>query len=469
MKMELNTLLMRPYNPTIGQAPRDDTLDLYSLIPYPEDYQSRAETRRCFKADESKCEAIWTDVDGQDAVSARVLNSLAELRGYRSLHCPQRNDLRVISVSQANSWRPLSVTCDMFQEIVDAVGASSDLLELPLSFYQKTIAVEEGFTTAPVFRFNVNSIEIIYIIKYAFEKPLEEKGKDNWVLRQTGVYQKYDIATKNSTLVFLNPTPECQFQKRLMHFLQLPDQRASLKRNPLLVHSMLFGSFFHAWRDYLKHLEGRILPIANTTVAAEIEKELRVNHESLTAVRTIENRCLVLQPIFRSLDKTFEVLHQANAALSECGAIQQRELQMMKQLLNNYSGTVNAYGQAAWSLQSRTSRIAAHITDTLSFKDAYIAKRQTEFMLRDSTTVRVITVVTLIYLPATFTATLLGMNSFFEMDDNRQIIVSPQFWIYVVCAVPLTVATLLYWWYFQKAKQRGERSINGAISGAMMV
>lgn len=143
---------------------------------------------------------------------------------------------------------------------------------------------------------------------------------------------------------------------------------------------------------------------ANTTVAAEIDKPLRVNHESLTAVRNTENRCLTLQPIFRSLDKTFDVLHQANAALGECGEIEKHDLQMMKQLLNNYSATVNSYGQAAWSLQSRTSRIAAHITDTLSFKDAYISKRQTEFMLRDSTTVRVITVVTLVYLPATFMA-----------------------------------------------------------------
>ncbi|KAL3486778.1 hypothetical protein BJX62DRAFT_228496 [Aspergillus germanicus] len=461
--------MTRPYAPALEQAPRDDALHLYSLVPYVEDYQDRARTRRCFIADDSKSEVSWTDVDGQGPATVRTLNSQAELRGYRSLHCPQRNDLRVISVNQPNSWRPLSVTCEMFKDIVDAVGASSDLLELPLSFYQKTIAVEEGFTTAPVFRLNANSMEIMYIIKYAFQKEFEEKGKDNWVLRQTGVYQKYDIATKNSTLVFLNPTKECKFQERLTRLLRSPDQRASLLHNPLLVHNILFGTFFHAWRDYLKHLEGRIIPIANTTVAAEIEKELRVNHESLTAVRTTENRCLVLQPIFRSLDRTFEVMHQANAALSECGTVQPAELQAMKRLLHNYSGTVNSYGQAAWSLQSRTSRIAAHITDTLSFKDAYIAKRQTEFMLRDSTTVRVITVVTLIYLPATFTATLLGMNSFFEMDDNRRIVVSPQFWIYIVCAVPLTVATLSYWWYFQKAKQRGERSMNGAISGAVMV
>ncbi|CEN61098.1 hypothetical protein ASPCAL07763 [Aspergillus calidoustus] len=266
MMTELSTFPTRPYAPAQEHAPRDDALDLYSLVPYLEDYQNRARTRRCFITDDSKSEVSWTDVDGQGPASVRVLNSLAELRGYRSLHCPQRNDLRVISVCQSNSWRPLSVTCDMFKEIVDAVSASPDLLELPLSFYQKTIAVEEGFTTAPVFRLNASSMEIMYIIKYAFQKPFEEKGKDNWVLRQTGVYQKYDIATKNSTLVFLNPTRECKFQERLMGLLQSPYKRTCLQRNPLLVHNILFGTFFHAWRDYLKHLEGRILPIVSSLV-----------------------------------------------------------------------------------------------------------------------------------------------------------------------------------------------------------
>ncbi|KAL2824381.1 hypothetical protein BDW59DRAFT_180257 [Aspergillus cavernicola] len=461
--MELNTLLMRPYSPAIQSSP-DDSLDLYSLVPYPEDYHSRAESRRCFNTTELNCQLTWTDIGAQEQVTERTLSSLAELRGYRSLHCPQQNGLRILSIHQPNSWRPLKVTRDMFQEVVETVGASSELLELPLSFFHKTMAVEEGFTSAPVFRHNHDSIEIAYITKYAFEKPLEEKGKDNWVLRQTGVYQKYDFATKNSTWVFLHPTPECQFQNRLMRFLQSPGQRASLQRNPLLIHNILLGTFFPAWRDYLKHLESRMLPIANTTVAAEIDKPLRVNHESLTAVRGTENRCLVLQPIFRSLDKTFEVLHQANAALADRGATQQAELKAMKQMLDNYSSTVNSYGQAAWSLQSRTSRIATHITDTLSFKDAFIAKRQSEYMLRDSTTVRVITVVTLIYLPSTFMATLLGMNSFFEMDpDSRHLVVSPQFWIYLVCSVPLTAATLCYWWYFQKAKQRSERANNDAL------
>ncbi|KAL5001042.1 hypothetical protein BDV10DRAFT_199606 [Aspergillus recurvatus] len=448
-----------------GNSPRSDIIDLYSLNPYAEDYRVRAETRRCFSGTESLCQVTWTDVDAGELVTERVLASLAELRGYRSLHGNQRGAgaLRILSINQRNSWRPLNVTREMFDEIVAVAGASSNLLELPLSFFQKMIAVEEGFTSAPVLRVSAESIEIIYIIKYAFDKSPVDKGRDPWVLRQTGVYHKYEFSTRNSTWLFLNPTTDCKFQDRLKRYLLTPAERSSLSCNPLLIHSMLFGTFFPAWRDYLKHLEGRILPIANTTVAAEIDKPLRVNHESLTAVRNTENRCLALQPIFRSLDKTFDVLHQANVALGECGEIEKHHLQMMKQLLDNYSATVNSYGQAAWSLQSRTSRIAAHITDTLSFKDAYVAKRQTEFMLRDSTTVRVITVVTLVYLPATFMATLLGMNSFFEMDDSRNIVVSRQFWIYIVCSVPLTAATLCYWWYFQKAKQRTERSTTEAL------
>ncbi|KAI9369536.1 hypothetical protein BJX61DRAFT_519053 [Aspergillus egyptiacus] len=352
----------------------------------------------------------------------------------------------------------------MFEEIVAIVGASSELRELPLSFFHKNFAVGEGFSSAPLLRLNDDSVEIVYIFRYAVEKPVEEKGMDNWVIRQTGLYHKYDIASKDSTLVLFHPRAECEFQRRLMHFLQSPSERACLHRNPLLIHSILFGTFFPVWRDYLKHLEILMLPIANSTVAAEIDKPLRINHESLTAIRSTENKCLVLQPIFRALDRTFELLHQANAALGECGATQERDLKAMGQMLDNYSRVVNSYGEGAWSLQNRTSRIAAHITDTLSFNDAYVAKRQTQYMLRDSTTVRVITVVTLVYLPSTFMATLLGMNSFFEMDpDSRHLVVSPQFWIYIVCSVPLTAATLCYWWYFQKAKQRSSRETNKAL------
>lgn len=47
------------------------------------------------------------------------------------------------------------------------------------------------------------------------------------------------------------------------------------------------------------------------------------------------------------------------------------------------------------------------------------------------------------------------MNAFFEMDPNdHNLVVSPKFWVYIVFSVPLTAATLLYWWFLKNAKQR---------------
>ncbi|KAL4783294.1 hypothetical protein BJX76DRAFT_259744 [Aspergillus varians] len=475
--MELYHLPMptRPFSPAVqtspGNAlPRGTSPDLYSVTPYMEDCLDRAEARRCFIANESQSQVTWTDVDAGDQVTVRTLRSLAELRGYRSLHSLGENALRIISINQNHSWKPLNATRNMFEEVVDIVGASSDLLQLPLSFFRKANAVEESFSSAPIFRVNADSLEIIYMAKYAFHKLSEDEGKDPWVLRHTGVYQKYDFTTKNSTWVFLHPTAECQFQRRLMRFLQSPNQRACLHRNPLIIHSILFGTVLPVWRDYLKSLEERVLRIANMAVAAEMDTESHLDHASLSTVRTAlsnvrttGNRCLVLQPIFWSLDKSFDVLHQANAALSVASITPQYESQAMRQLLHNSSASMKSYRQAASSLQDRASRCAEYITDTLSYKDATVAKRQAEFMLRDSTSVRVITFVTLIYLPSTFTATLLGMNSFFEMDDNRRVIVAPQFWIYMACSIPLTVATLGYWWYFQKGKQRAKKSTDALM------
>ncbi|KAF2761010.1 hypothetical protein EJ05DRAFT_497581 [Pseudovirgaria hyperparasitica] len=60
----------------------------------------------------------------------------------------------------------------------------------------------------------------------------------------------------------------------------------------------------------------------------------------------------------------------------------------------------------------------------------------------DSATVRVITVFTLIYLPASFIATVLETNLFKFQDDSEALRIPPQLWIYVAVALPLTFLTV---------------------------
>lgn len=83
----------------------------------------------------------------------------------------------------------------------------------------------------------------------------------------------------------------------------------------------------------------------------------------------------------------------------------------MRQLLDSYLAHVDAYAQSARFLQGQTTRAAQLLSDAIAYKISMTTQAQTDYMLDlnvatsdDSMTVRVITVVTMIYLPSTFMA-----------------------------------------------------------------
>lgn len=146
-------------------------------------------------------------------------------------------------------------------------------------------------------------------------------------------------------------------------------------------------------------------------MGTSIDEPLRINHQALTTVIFIENRFLTLRTILNSVRKTFEALHTANNALSDAYILSHSGKTGTSQLLDNYLNQLDAYTYHVSFLHIRAGRTAQLITDTLSFKNALTAQDQSRYMLsltsstvEDSTTVRTITIVTLIFLPSTFMA-----------------------------------------------------------------
>ncbi|KAL1968633.1 hypothetical protein VTN77DRAFT_1459 [Rasamsonia byssochlamydoides] len=64
---------------------------------------------------------------------------------------------------------------------------------------------------------------------------------------------------------------------------------------------------------------------------------------------------------------------------------------------------------------------------------------------KDSTSMKIIAAVTLFYCPATFVCSLFGTNlvALNTNDEEPTFVVSKMWWLYIVCAVPLTVVTML--------------------------
>ncbi|KAH8699081.1 hypothetical protein BGW36DRAFT_449225 [Talaromyces proteolyticus] len=404
-------------------APLPESFHPFSLAAYPDDFWARLELRNCFKSVESLIKVECIDVDSSQRTTAGKFSSLAELQLYTSQSTTSNHGIRVISICQANSWKPLNVTREMFRSIVGFTAVSPEFLDIALGFYQRDVAVEEAFSSAPLYKCNAESIghitndyaEVAYICKYAFFKPNEE-GKDPWSLRQTGVYQKYDLKTKSATWIFLHPTNVSVFQTRLNQILKSTEGSRKIQEHPLLLHNILFSSVFPQWREYLAYYERKILSLSNTTMSEQIQETLRVNHKTLTSVRFMENRCLPLRAILPAMEKSLQSIRRANDALLEAGILKSPAKEALSQLLDNYSSHLEAYIQNTSFLQSRAARTAELIADTLTFKNSYSAQSQNDYMLKltmstvdDSTTVRVITIVTLIYLPATFTAVRLPL------------------------------------------------------------
>lgn len=84
---------------------------------------------------------------------------------------------------------------------------------------------------------------------------------------------------------------------------------------------------------------------------------------------------------------------------------------MTKEVLHNYKDMTKEYSQNATFLHDKVRASAQLLLDTLNLKHQRIAQRTGEATLainnsaaHDSATIRVITIVTLLYLPATFVA-----------------------------------------------------------------
>lgn len=78
----------------------------------------------------------------------------------------------------------------------------------------------------------------------------------------------------------------------------------------------------------------------------------------------------------------------------------------------------------------------------------------------DSKYVQLISLASLIYLPATFVASLFGTN-FFAFGASAELLLASNIWIYVAVTIPLTIFTIGCWWYASRksSKQRQNRGV----------
>ncbi|KAI9686893.1 MAG: hypothetical protein M1822_002646 [Bathelium mastoideum] len=316
-------------------------------------------------------------------------------------------------------------------------------------FRDRVLPTEEAFSGAVRSISTLDRSEISYVYKYSERKMLKEGN--TWVVRQTGLYHLYDRKRAVSVFVILNPSPDAKFKNYLEDILRDREVRSHMLANPALLHTMLISTHLSTWREYFEHHETRLLKADNQAACAALGEPL-VNLETLKTVRSVETHLLPLEPVLKSLQKLLSEMKRFNSTLETAQVTEHSRAMVIPAALADFEKEAACYREHASYLIRRAQSIARSILDTLNLDSQTSTHCQSDNMFvlaraaqEDSVTIRVITLVTLFYLPFSFVATILGMNLFYFNINTRKITVSNEFWLYFVISIPLTALTLGCW------------------------
>ncbi|KAF3001348.1 hypothetical protein E8E13_006101 [Curvularia kusanoi] len=378
---------------------------------------------------------------GQTDLVKKACPDLETLQEHLQNPANAKFKLRLISINQKHSWSRLQVTRPMLEKIIVHHDIEPEFLEVPLCFFERATDEDQSFCVPITVTDCATTHRLFYTIRYA-----EYKGLPNepWVLRQVGVYHKFDIASKQSLVILLNAVPDSKAYRRVLQAISTEFQM--IEQEPLYLHELVHNSYFAYWKDYLNAYEKKLLPIADTTTATFINEPLRVTHDTLGKVRFLESRFLPLQAILSSFEEVLRELQDLNAILQSAGAVDPRSVRSALVRSRNVGRYCQGYARAALFLQQRSNNTATLLADTLGYRNQAVAQEQNGSMIVLTRSAVFITIITLVYLPWTLITGIFGMEFFQWNQETKNVDVSPEIWQFFVAATGTTVFTMLVYY-----------------------
>ncbi|KAK1149743.1 hypothetical protein N8T08_005297 [Aspergillus melleus] len=361
---------------------------------------------------------------------------------------------RVVSTWSPNSMKPLRITYGAMRSLVNHYDISPTFHDLILSLGDKPQSSNAGHGGMTVVHREDGSYDIQYLFTYAEDYTLE--GKILWTVRQVCVFHRHDPSGSGNLWILLH----AQRNSKLQQYVE-----AAIRAEPGILlsdwysmHSLVLSTYLAGWRWCIGKLGQEI---EATCDAALTFDPLDINDDRKKILELLKPQYLgdQLLPLSSRLRVALDIvqkLQQLNTELnSKCltseGSFRHAtdETRYHKTKLQGYLDSISVLEKKlAVSQNLNYQALTVEINNKML--------KLTNAAINDNATVKVVTLVTLIYLPASFVSTLLGMNLFdFDGgDDGGGFTISRQFWIFVIAAVPLTLLTLASWYFITQRRLR---------------
>ncbi|KAJ5510937.1 hypothetical protein N7453_003040 [Penicillium expansum] len=431
----------------------------------------------CLPEDLASISIYQSNVDTSDKLIPIIFNDNGLFQEHISTTPLPK--LRIISIHSKSSIKPLQISKDALQVLKDTYDIGDQLWDLTSTFGDKPMSAAVGEGAMKV-QSGENGIQDI---SYRLTFPTAV-GVHSWTMRQMAVFHRHDPNELQNLWIFFHVGRDTPMQKEIEQYASLSRQGLRSDHAWHTLHSSVFASCLDNWRSYVNSLgsdvdrhtdksldfilrnidhfltaggDSNLTAIHNTRdLLLPISYRLRVILDTLTKLGLLSS---VLSSQYSSTDNGFQKLVTCVAyhkdRLEGCAVGVEVLKEKVKDILN--MTTLGLDFRMTHQMLDLNNRMVELNNRMLNANEQLLQLGSSSFV--DNATVKVVTILTLIYLPASLVSSIFGMNLFkFDDGTTEEFRVSKQLWIYVVATIILAIITLGIWYLWTHKEQVRRRN-----------
>ncbi|KAF1940154.1 hypothetical protein EJ02DRAFT_406954 [Clathrospora elynae] len=408
-----------------------------------------------------------------------------------------KSNFRVFYLRQKHSYSRIQATKELFEQLLDSCNVFPRFNEYIIGFGIKKSDSEVGppplkFRPLCTTRSNAyRGFECSYILRYV-EFTNRPGGKKPWSLRQFATYHRYKSSQWSPCSTWILVGASQRTELRLDQYTR--SIKDLIQANPFELHVIFLDTAIASWRPYLVYLTQLVNYQSDKAIGIMInddengdEQFLSIEAEDYQDLKQIEDEisdlmlCLestldtvsTLKEMYGKFhlhpednnsmqDSQYQSIYASDAvvfALEE----QAREVSYTRKKAETLISKVQNTRTLISSLLERQSGhninqqiTALHKLERQGQDENVMMRQLAEKSSHDSSSMRILTIITMIYLPCTIVSNFYSTQfvQSKELDSgNTTLEYSTNAWLFFAISIPLTLFTIMIWYMWVNSER----------------
>ena len=371
-------------------------------------------------------------------------------------------------------WGRLQITQCAMSKIKRHYQMFSQFSKYLRVFGEKTFARDEGFggynaITLCDAENKATCFESCFLWKYV--EPGGSDGRYPYSIRQTLIYQKFETKTKQSTNVIIRIP--YKLAARMKSALTSSDgNKHHLLDRWTGLQMMCAASGVDEWRDFINYLDHEVSKLFDDLILSGVNATTHGKADEL------QYRLSSMKRLQFFLDQILRAGHMldvnATTLSTMLHAFRRRkdhipDLPSLQERLEDIQQEYGFLQKMSKSVLDRAVMLSHELRDTIALRNHDINKQANDAATQgthaivelsrksayEARVVKLLSVVAVVFLPASFAADFLQMGYVFVTEEKRfKIHATADLWLYAIFAVPLFIVTMSIYVVFELLSRR---------------